>query len=292
MKKTLIFTGGHDLAGDDLLHTQDGLTECIMEVVKALGLEAGALPNMILSGCEFTNYPPFSIVDIAPGAVILDGEICLFEGINTLDLDVSPDVLVFTPVDTYLAGNPVLYKDASLKDVNLIRKAEILQISGAPAANQLGFTTPYLSPKHFIKLAQANLSVTEAWHAVGAVGEPAEPTFNWYNPVSQMYFRKNILTNTVEVRGEITFQNLATEPDPSINYAMFQMPAGYHPAYEIPFVAPVRVAGVAYAKNSNGDRIKHLNMNVDTNGYVCLNPETVAAGTVFTCRFYAIFSLA
>lgn len=284
MRKTIIHTGFHQRSNEDLTHMQDGLIEAITSVLNGLASSGTVLPNCILHGCVITPTV-LSFADISAGAVILDGEICIFDGVTNIDLDVAPNILVYSPIDTYLAGNPVTYGDLSTKNVHLIRKAEIIPVSIA-AANQLA-----LFQKTFIQLLQTNLASTEGWHKVGATGEPAMPSFGWVSGTSTLYFRKNLLDNSVEVRGTLNLKNMNTVTDPPTNYALYTLPAGYHPSFEIPFVATIRVHGVAYSVNSNNDVIKLLNMSVDTGGNVSINPEYIAAGTAFTCRFYCKFPL-
>ncbi len=286
MKQLLTFTGGHQRTVDDLVHIQAGALESLIAIAKGLTTNGATIPNCILFGCEFTVYPPTTIADISAGALILDGEICYFPGIVGIDLDVAPDLLVFSPLDTYPATNPVGYADGSTHNVHLDRIVEILQISGSPAANQAIMAAPL-----FLDVLRTNLSTPGAWRQVGTTGNPAAPGWSWYDTSSKMYFRKNLLGNTLEVRGEIKIINSSGIGDPPINYSLWTMPAGYLPAYHISFVGTITKHLAPFDTNSNSDVIKNANMSVDTSGNVSINPESVPANTNFSIRFYAIFSL-
>lgn len=288
MKKTIIHSGFHQRSNEDIMHMQEGITEVLDAIMKALAAPGATLPNCTLWGCNITPAG-LGLHNISAGAVLLDGEVCIFDGVNGIDLSViAPNQLVYTTVDTYLPGNPITYGDLTTKNVHLIRKAGIISIAVSPAANQL----PLEGQLNFIQNLQKKLSITESWRKLGTTGNPAMPTFGWLDVSSEIFFRKNLLDNSVELRGTLDLINTNTLNDPPLNYQLFIMPAGYIPAYEIPFIGNIRIHNVPYELNSNNDVIKGNNMAVEkTTGNVTINPEMITTNANVTLRFYVKYSL-
>lgn len=159
MKQLVGFTGGHPISLDDLLHIQDGAVEALVSMMKGLLSNGLTIPNCILYGCGITTYPSISDIDVAAGALVLDGEICLFDGVTAFDANVAPNILVFSPVDTYAAGDPVVYANGSSHNVHRIRKAQLIDIPGPAASNQVTILADT-----FINIMKSNLgSVTPGW---------------------------------------------------------------------------------------------------------------------------------
>lgn len=286
MKQTKIFTGGHPLSGDDITHTQTGMTESVIALAKGLLSNGVAIPNCILYG--FIATPAgMGFVNYSAGAAVLDGEICIFAGATVNPALVIPQHFVIRPSDTYPATNPVTYADASTKNVHLDRVAIIAISVVATAFNEIDLDTGV----RFLDVLKTNLSTTEAWRLVGAVGQPASPSWPWYDTGSQIYFRKRTLLNAIEIRGAISLTGTAAISDPPLNYTLFTMPAGYIPSNEIDFISNVKNGGAGYQLNSNGDAIKNLNMKIDNSGNVSLTAEAVPANNDYSCQFYALIPL-
>ena len=288
MKQLKTFTGGHPFNLDDLIHIQDGMNEAIISLVKGLLSNGAAIPNCVLYGLEETPAG-FGNINYSAGAVIIDGEICQFEA-QTINpgLIVMPSHFVIQISDSFSATNPIVYADASLKNVHLIRKAVIV-ISAVPtAANEIELNTR----KSFIDILKTNMSSTEAWRKVGTLGNPASPGWGWYKPTSEIFFRKNIIDNSVDIRGTIVFINTNTLSDPPLNYALITLPVGYIPSFNVPFVVPIKVMGTQYEGNTNNDLIKNVNFFVDTSGNLTVNAEYVPTNVDFEINFYVKFPIA
>lgn len=235
MKQLKVFTGGHPISGDDLLHLSESTSETLAMLCRGLVANGASIPNCRLYGCNITTYGNGD-VDISAGAVILNGEIC--EVAYQLIPDgtiVNPLIAVFSFLDTYKPNNPVTYGDGTTKNVHLIRKANVVTITGTPSASQMElFNAPM-----FIEILRANmLGVTGAWVYPGDAGQPA-----YLNGFTQGYpgsvkerllrFRKTA-GNVVHLSGEVDFEpigSLASLNTPTMvaPFNIFQLPVGMRP---------------------------------------------------------------
>ncbi len=233
MKQVKTFTGGHPITVNDIEHMQDGLTEAIIALVKALATDGAAIPNCVLfgfnitaSGGGFTTY--------APGAAVINGEICQFDGATVASGLTLPNHYVIRTSDTYVAGNPITYGDGSTKNVHLIRKVIIASSAVATTSNEIDLD-------HFTLLKdvlKANLfSFTNAWVRVGSGGgAPAyNSTFLGYGltTAEELRFCK-LLSGMVIIEGGLEFNGVSTVGSlGSINYTtplrIFTLPVGYRP---------------------------------------------------------------
>jgi len=216
MKQTIIHNGYHPRSNNDLMHAQEGMIQAIQELTKGLIASGSNIPNCILYGVEFTTYIGTSIVDITAGAVVLNGEICIYDGVVGIDLDVAPSTMMFSPLDTYPADNPVGYGDLTLKNVHLNRKAQLIPVLGAPANNQIHVG----QAKRFLDLIRTNL-YNQKWKYVGSLGEPVVYLNGFINgyqangPVDALRYRKGA-NECVYIQGAIDYtplQSVATTFD-------------------------------------------------------------------------------
>jgi hypothetical protein len=279
--KQLITThiGGHPLHLDDLEHMQNGTKESLIAIMKGLLNNGASVPNCILYGVNATVIPGTGglVASVTAGAVVLDGEICLFDGIGAVSLDPNPDTLVLAPLDTYLASNPVTYANGTTKNVHLVRKAQMLVISGAPASNHLVVA----GMKTLIELFKDSLS------GPGTFIPVAFPNYPWIDASNYfLEYRKNVFTNLLELKGRLKLQNMTTMANPSYRYNLFTLPSGYKPACKNNHFVPICIDYLNDfpLHTPTGDRIVGLNMQVDTGGNVSINIHRTTA--TFEVEFY------
>jgi hypothetical protein len=256
-------TGGHPLHLDDLEHMQNGTKESLIAIMKGLLNNGASVPNCILYGVIPTVIVG-TLCSVTAGAVVLNGEICLIDAIASVDLDPNPDTLVIAPVDTYPASNPVTYANGTTKNVHLDRKAQYINITGAPAINQLAM----VSRKTLIELFKATVS------GPGAFIPMSNPTWAWLDAAnSSLAYRKNVFTNLVEIKGKLKLQNMTTMVEPSFKYNLFTLPAGAKPAVNHNYFTPILLDGVNNypIHTPSGDRILGLGMQIDINGNISIN---------------------
>lgn len=237
MKQLKTFTGGHPFNLDDLIHVQDGVKESIISMMKGLVSSGASVPNCILYGVVFTQYGVSSVFDISAGAIVLDGEICLFDGIIAVDLDAYPNKYVFSPLDTYPANNPVIYANATPRNVHLIRKAQML---GIPIANTPAVNQAEMNIKRFTDILKDNLfpSANSAWRYVGNAGQP--PLLNGFTvgfpgntPQQCLRFCK-LINGDVRINSYLDFNGVSTVASlANITYlnplVIFTLPGGFRP---------------------------------------------------------------
>lgn len=139
------YTGGHDLSIDDLTFLQTVMRDGFAAMCAKYG------SNFILSGCErsdttidftFTNpFPPPPTITAStpayaftPGIVVVNGEICVFDGQTIFKDDWASANFVVNETN----GSPqVLYKDGQLRDVYKIRKCSIVGGTGVGNVPQI-----------------------------------------------------------------------------------------------------------------------------------------------------------
>lgn len=121
MKKLNTTTGGHPFKLDNLLHMQEGVTESLTALSKAIG------QHFKLWGVDVTLTNSNNTATWTAGAIVYDNEVCLVDAGTVTKT--SLQVFRFGTVDSYLAIDPQTYADASTNNVHLVRKATIVAAS-------------------------------------------------------------------------------------------------------------------------------------------------------------------
>lgn len=291
MKSLKLFTGGHPLKLDDLVHVQDGFKEALIAMMKGLLTNGTPVPNCILFGCTFTQYGTSSFFDISTGAVVLDGEICLFGGVIGIDLDAVQ--MVWTPLDTYPVSNPVAYLPPTTpKNVHLDRKAQMLDIGTATiASNQLAVA----GVKRFTDIMKLNL-FNQKWRYVSSVGEPVVflngfvNGYQWNGAVDGLRFRKEA-DSRVTIQGAIDYTPLQSVSAVDVYLNICVLPALHRPDKAI-----FKALQVATMAGVFGLRLRVLNTGILS---VCITSipsgysiADIASGSPFGEDFEITFAVA
>lgn len=234
MKKLNLYTGGHPRSLNDLIHLQEGVSETIDSFLKGLTNSTAGVQNCILWGMG-TSYSGPNLI-VADGAVLLNGEVCLFSSQNLGPAIPPPGSnWLISITETYIAGNPVTYANASSHNVHAIRKATISVSSATPSASQLIFNPPN-TPK-FKDIMQAQIAIVDTWHTLG---DPGEPTLN--NNYNATYFKfKKTVDGEVKLVAEGLemdyWTTLGGVPEVfSSAEVLFTLPVGHRPS-SIVFIA-------------------------------------------------------
>lgn len=235
MKQLIIHTGGHPITATDLKHLNEAYSETIIALVRGLLAQGTTIPNCILYGFEQSPGVP-SGTYFSPGAAILDGEICSFAGQTvTGAAPIPPNVRAIVTNDTYLAGNPVTYADASTKNVHLATIATISTVTTPLSANQLLLS----GATKFIDILKGNLlSDDSGWMYVGAIGAPAfSGTFSnsWpFGSIHETLRFRRIYGRMAIVQGRFDFDGVGAAASlaaisPSLPLDIFVLPTGFRP---------------------------------------------------------------
>lgn len=222
------------MTATDLKHLNEANVETIVSLVRGLLANGGIIPNCILYGFETTPGIPTGTY-YAPGAAILNGEICVFDGQTVSGaIPAPPNVYAIQTNDTYLSGNPVLYADATFKNVHLVRKAVISIVTTPLSSTQLLLSN---APK-FMDLLKANvLSEDSGWLYVGAPGAAPfynsfDSSFPWSSVEVTLRYRR-FFGRTAILEGLFNFEGVGTLPlITSINTTpliVTQLPIGFRP---------------------------------------------------------------
>lgn len=213
MKQTIIHTGGHPVTATDLKHLNESTFETLIALIRGLLANGTTIPNCILYGFESSPSVP-SGTYFAPGAAILDGEICVFDGQTVSgSTPAPPNIRAIITSDTYLAGNPVLYADNTTKNVHLVRKAVISTVTPPLTATQLQLSG---APLFKDVLKNNLLSEDSGWIYVGGIGGVVYLNgFNDSYPGGTAEERlryRRMFGKTVFVEGFFNFEGIGSVP--------------------------------------------------------------------------------
>lgn len=257
MKRLQIYTGGHPRNADDLEHMQAGMVEAITSLAKGLLSNGATIPNCVLYGINVTSSS-MGFTTYGAGAVIIDGEICQFDAQSIPDAIMSPHHYVLRTSDSYLAGNPVTYADASTKNVHLIRKAVIADIVVATAANEIEFDTR----QQFVDVLKANMFNGDySWITVGASPSYVNGFAAYAFPVDLRFCK--LISGLCIIEGGMDFEGVASvanfvDIDISTPLVIFTLPDGWRPdegcAYqEVSVEIPAGWVSFTVKVHDNGD---------------------------------------
>lgn len=128
MKNVLFYTGIHRFSLDDLVHMQEGYSESLTSIAKAL---ININSPVILTGCVVTvasqNY------SVTAGAVFYNGEIYQVDA-HAINSATVPNWVTET---TWRNNDPVLYKDGISHNVHQINKIKLDSVAGISQWNQI-----------------------------------------------------------------------------------------------------------------------------------------------------------
>ncbi len=221
--KTIDFThpGGFPLTQDGLDYLQGAYTECL-KAFAAMGVD-GSTP-IIVSGMEF-SVPGVGEVAVSDGWFFFNNELIKFIG-GTQFVGIGGTVAV---VEISAATINLTYNDGSVYPAIKEKTATI--ISSVPISDATHFVYTAMQP---LQVAFGKKGKEQVWQSL-----PVSTSSTDGGVIGTLYYKKNFLTNTLQVRGILTANNalnFAASP-----YGMFYtagtMPAGYIPANNTFFTA-------------------------------------------------------
>ena len=272
--KSIDFTkpGGFPLTQDQLGYMQTAYTECLNALVAIGGNGPFAISGCIVtktlvSGTTF-NY------SVTAGWVYYNGSMIrvpatsltgIDESVNAAYMLVTPTA---APLSFYNGSNPNVILDSS---ISLVAQAI------GTADDSTHFLLSELIP---FGVSFGNFNRESAWNTLIVNTAPADG-----GVTGNIYYKKNFLTNTLQLRGFLTANNAQNfAASPAALYAiMGTLPAAYWPiSLEVPFIATYALsylikddAGVAWIKQINGA----LN-NTGQIGINWLKPDIAVTGYI------------
>ncbi|MCK6648723.1 MAG: hypothetical protein L6Q66_03615 [Bacteroidia bacterium] len=265
-KVDFLHNGGFPLLLDDLNFDQAATREAFYGLLSAFG--ATAPTSFIISGCNLSGSAWL------PGYLSIAGEILRFDG-QALAVPSFGMTNVWDVYETNDSAGQKLLENGTTVQTYKLRKARIIAVSNAVAANYLNVSTAPTLASKLVSIVSADngatelankilaviagsnlyaLKAIEAWRVIGAVGQPAFQN-SWANnftaPARQAAFRKDSM-GMVHLRGCISGSNGAV---------IFNLPAGYRPT--------ANNAALFSVPSSVGYNVNYT-LFVDTNGDVSL----------------------
>ena len=254
--KTIDFThaGGFPLTQEGLDYLQTAYTECL-NVFASMGA-SGSAP-IIISGMEMT-VPGAGEVAVTDGWFFYNGELVKFTG-STQFVGIGGTVAL---VVIAASASSLTYNDGSVYPA--IKDKGATLTCALPVTDATHF--PYSAMQQFQVAFGAN-GREVVWNTLAV---STDPTVG--GVTGTVYYKKNLLTNTLQIRGVLTAsnaQNFAASPYASY-YSMCTLPAGYVPGNNTYFGTQYFLAtqikddmGVAW--------IKEVNAGINSSGVISLN---------------------
>ncbi len=270
--KAIDFTqpGGFPLTQDQLGYLQTAYTECI----NALAAMGGDGPFTV-SGCVVTktlvsgttyNY------SITPGWVYYEGNMIRVPAIGLAGINESTDAayMLISP-----AALPLTYNDGSTPNVIFDSSISLTALPTGTTDDSTRFLLSELVP---FGVGFGNANKESAWNTL-VVNTPSASG----GVTGNIYYRKNFLTNTLQLRGFLdsaNAQNFAASPF-ALYYSMGTLPTEYRPtSVEVPFIASYAFANLI--KDDLGiSWIKQVNGIVNSASQILINwlrPDSAIAG--------------
>lgn len=273
--KTINFShpGGFPLTQQELDFMQSAYTEYANAFAK-MGIN-GALP-IIISGMNIT-YPSAGVVAVSDGWLYYQGNLVSFSGGS-----VSPtgsDVPMVLINDSY---TDLVYN-------NGVSHPAIRQITATLTVASI--STSVMFPVSSLKLFQEMFGKNARESSWGHIGVSTPSTVGGL--YGDIYYKKNYLTNTLQIRGVITpnnAQNLMPSPT-SINILVGTLSAEYSPA-NIFYFSSYYYASNLFKDDLGVAWIKQFTSIVNTGGQILINfirPD--AAVAAYTVMFNTIVPL-
>ena len=272
--KAIDFThaGGFPLTQDELDYLQQAYTECI----NALGMMGGNGPALI-NGMGVTVSG--GTTTVADGCFFYNGDLIQF---NTGSYTTIPPGDVVLVDITPTAAN-LTYNDGSSYGAVLNKTATLLLGPTATTATQFPFTL--LQPFQVIFGQNGREAV---WSSV-AVSTPVPSG----GVTGTVFYKKNLLTNTLQVRGLLTAnnaQNFAASPG-ALLYNTLTLPLGYAPLNTTYFSAQYFIGSLIKDDLGVG-WIKQINCVLNSGGQLFINwikPDSLIGG--YAIQFNTIVPL-
>ncbi len=281
--KLIDFTkpGGFPLTQDRLGYLQTAYTECI----NALASMGGTGPFTI-SGCAVTRTHVSGSVynyTVAAGWVYYQGNMLRVPAVTLSGLNESTHAAYMLIVPSTL---PLTYNDGSTPSVIFDTS---ITLTGLPIGTADDSTRFLLSGVVPFGVGFGNRNKENAWTTL-----PVSTAAVDGGVTGNIYYKKNFLTNTLQLRGFLSSanaQNFAASPF-ALYYLMGTLPTGYRPSYvEVPFIATYAFANLI--KDDLGLAwIKQVNGALNSAGQILINwlkPDTAIAG--YAILFDAILML-
>lgn len=251
--KSIDFThpGGFPLTQDELDYLQQAYTECL----NALAVMGGSGP-IIISGMDVTVSGPTT--SVADGWFFYNGELIRFLAGSFGAIPPGDVVLVnITP-----AAGSLTYNDGSVFGAVLEKTATIAIGPSVVTSTQFPFSL--LQP---FQLVFGEKGRESTWNSLVVSTPPANG-----GVTGTIYYKKNILTNTLHIRSFLTAnnaQNFAASPS-ALYSLMGTLPSGYFPNNNAFFVAQYFVASLIKDDLSVA-WIKQVNCALNTAGQIYIN---------------------
>jgi hypothetical protein len=251
--KAIDFThpGGFPLTQDELDYLQQAYTECL----NAFAVMGGNGPTLI-NGMDVSISGPTTT--IADGWFFYNGELIKFNTGSYTTIPFGDVVLVnITPSATSLT-----YNDGSSFGAVLNKTATLLLGPSATTSTQFPFSD--LQP---FQLAFGLHGRESAWNSLTVSTAPADG-----GVTGTIYYKKNVLTNTLHIRGFLTANNAQNfSPSPGALYSLMgSLPAGYIPNNDTFFIGHYFVSSLI--KDDLGVAwIKHFTCVLNTGGQIFVN---------------------
>lgn len=227
--------GGFPLALDDLIHDRNG----VYEAISAMYGDGGSTP-MILSGNWSTS-----------AWLVVNKEVIPFVSAGLLPPLLSGWAYYIVVNES---KSPATFEDLTIKNVLACTKVASLVAADTAAPPSGGILQDSFIP--FSKIFGEKARGT--WQTISASATQFDYSFS---------FKKNILTNTLHLKGTITLKAGFTS---TFNYywVMGSLPVDCRPASAVPISAYYRYHGSSLKDSTNSDFISTINGEVSSGGNI------------------------
>jgi len=258
MKKLdLTHAGGFPLTQDNLDYLQQAYTECTNAFAQMGGTGPAIISGMVIT----TSVSGTAVTD---GWLFYNGEMIKFNAAS-VGIPTGSDVVM---VDIIPASTSLTYNDGSVYPAILDKAATLSLAPTATTATQFPLST--LQP-FGVGLGESNREA--GWQQIVVSTSAASG-----GVTGTIYYKKNFLTNTLQVRGNLHANNAqnftATSPTTPF-YIMATLPAEYIPTNSA-FFSGVSPFATFFKDDVGVSWIRQINCLINTGGQVLfgwLKPE-------------------
>jgi len=249
MKKLdLTHAGGFPLTQDNLDYLQQAYIECTNAFAQMGGTGPAIISGMVIT----TSISGTAVTD---GWLFYNGEMIKFNAAS-VGIPTGSDVVM---VDIIPASTSLTYNDGSVYPAILDKAATLSLAPTATTATQFPLST--LQP-FGVGFGESNREA--GWQQI-AVSTPAASG----GVTGTIYYKKNFLANTLQVRGNLTCnnaQNFAASPT-SLFYTAATLPTEYIPANNTSFLS-VNAFATAFKDDLGIAWVRQINGYINTTGQI------------------------
>jgi len=265
--------GGFPLDEDAL----DFMQQAYLSAIRGMFIDAGASP-VIISGMvpDYTSG-----LQLTPGAFYYNGEFYTFPGGSVGGAGLPPTTYC---LNIAVSSTPALFESGVTHNVFIT--AEGALTLSAPDATNIAYSTFKTWQEMFGRRAR-NIGIPFDVITV-ASGLLA----------GSIYYKKNVLTNTLHIRGNLSVnvQNISTPHDPPYYYngvglGFPALAAAFRPANDVPFKCLVRYHTLQVFEATSKDYILDINAELNAAGEFGFGIIRPATATTYDITFNQIIPL-